>query len=314
MSLTIPIEDLPRLKVIAHLSPDGLPVLSMTMGSSSSMPATTTSSGVYINFERTNENGFWSLSMKTFVDPQTQAQGVNEDGSSRASTSGTNPMRESTDLDVTGPEVAGPSTSTVNTTGGTNTAQSQTNTSNVEAADFSWLPASAPDNEISMFSSQWNQGVSVPPLSLMEDTETALQDSRPFPDLPHPATTPQSIINSGSSASSTLPTVDNDLVASTNPPEPQPPDETGPVASSSSTGCFPATPSSSGQTRRTKRTFPCTMGCDERFSRQHDRFRHEVFKHGKQIHIDVMVVRDGRLRYRVVLSTSSGSELLSPVA
>ncbi|KAJ8075879.1 hypothetical protein PM082_021511 [Marasmius tenuissimus] len=30
-----------------------------------------------------------------------------------------------------------------------------------------------------------------------------------------------------------------------------------------------------------KVTFPCTQGCSERFSRQHDRLRHEVAKHGK---------------------------------
>ncbi|TFK35841.1 hypothetical protein BDQ12DRAFT_265457 [Crucibulum laeve] len=28
-------------------------------------------------------------------------------------------------------------------------------------------------------------------------------------------------------------------------------------------------------------SFPCTLGCTERFSRQHDRLRHEVAKHGK---------------------------------
>lgn len=28
-------------------------------------------------------------------------------------------------------------------------------------------------------------------------------------------------------------------------------------------------------------SFPCTEGCSERFSRQHDRLRHEVAKHGK---------------------------------
>ncbi|KIL60034.1 hypothetical protein M378DRAFT_955807 [Amanita muscaria Koide BX008] len=30
-----------------------------------------------------------------------------------------------------------------------------------------------------------------------------------------------------------------------------------------------------------KVSFPCTLGCSERFSRQHDRLRHEVSKHGK---------------------------------
>ncbi|KAF9073519.1 hypothetical protein BDP27DRAFT_1215797, partial [Rhodocollybia butyracea] len=30
-----------------------------------------------------------------------------------------------------------------------------------------------------------------------------------------------------------------------------------------------------------KVSFPCTHGCSERFSRQHDRLRHEVAKHGK---------------------------------
>ncbi|KAF8634332.1 hypothetical protein AX15_000989 [Amanita polypyramis BW_CC] len=30
-----------------------------------------------------------------------------------------------------------------------------------------------------------------------------------------------------------------------------------------------------------KQTFPCTLGCSEKFSRQHDRLRHEVSKHGK---------------------------------
>jgi len=30
-----------------------------------------------------------------------------------------------------------------------------------------------------------------------------------------------------------------------------------------------------------KVSFPCTEGCSERFSRQHDRLRHEVAKHGK---------------------------------
>jgi hypothetical protein len=28
-------------------------------------------------------------------------------------------------------------------------------------------------------------------------------------------------------------------------------------------------------------SFPCTHGCSERFSRQHDRLRHEVAKHGR---------------------------------
>ena len=28
-------------------------------------------------------------------------------------------------------------------------------------------------------------------------------------------------------------------------------------------------------------SFPCTLGCTEKFSRQHDRLRHEVAKHGK---------------------------------
>lgn len=28
-------------------------------------------------------------------------------------------------------------------------------------------------------------------------------------------------------------------------------------------------------------SFPCTLGCSERFSRQHDRLRHEVAKHNK---------------------------------
>ncbi|KAF9466698.1 hypothetical protein BDZ94DRAFT_130337 [Collybia nuda] len=28
-------------------------------------------------------------------------------------------------------------------------------------------------------------------------------------------------------------------------------------------------------------SFPCTLGCSEKFSRQHDRLRHEVAKHGK---------------------------------
>ncbi|KAF9072401.1 hypothetical protein BDP27DRAFT_1217499 [Rhodocollybia butyracea] len=30
-----------------------------------------------------------------------------------------------------------------------------------------------------------------------------------------------------------------------------------------------------------KVSFPCTEGCSEKFSRQHDRLRHEVAKHGK---------------------------------
>lgn len=30
-----------------------------------------------------------------------------------------------------------------------------------------------------------------------------------------------------------------------------------------------------------KQSFPCQLGCSERFSRQHDRLRHEVSKHGK---------------------------------
>lgn len=36
-------------------------------------------------------------------------------------------------------------------------------------------------------------------------------------------------------------------------------------------------------THRSKRptSFPCTLGCSERFTRQHDRLRHEVAKHGK---------------------------------
>ncbi|THU77738.1 hypothetical protein K435DRAFT_701741, partial [Dendrothele bispora CBS 962.96] len=34
------------------------------------------------------------------------------------------------------------------------------------------------------------------------------------------------------------------------------------------------------QTHIPKGPFPCTKGCSETFSRQHDRFRHEVTKHG----------------------------------
>ncbi|KAF8346462.1 hypothetical protein F5887DRAFT_111298 [Amanita rubescens] len=32
---------------------------------------------------------------------------------------------------------------------------------------------------------------------------------------------------------------------------------------------------------KAKPSFPCQLGCSERFSRQHDRLRHEVSKHGK---------------------------------
>ncbi|THU85196.1 hypothetical protein K435DRAFT_806090 [Dendrothele bispora CBS 962.96] len=34
--------------------------------------------------------------------------------------------------------------------------------------------------------------------------------------------------------------------------------------------------------RKQRPYLPCTMGCNENFSRQHDRFRHEVKKHGFQ--------------------------------
>lgn len=33
---------------------------------------------------------------------------------------------------------------------------------------------------------------------------------------------------------------------------------------------------------RPRRSFPCTMGCSERFSRKHDRVRHEVAKHERK--------------------------------
>ncbi|KAI5889568.1 uncharacterized protein SCHCODRAFT_02703923 [Schizophyllum commune H4-8] len=59
-------------------------------------------------------------------------------------------------------------------------------------------------------------------------------------------------------------------------PSPSPP------SSSSSSACDP--PNSPSRKRKNAsvvkgRSFPCTMGCGEEFSRQHDRFRHEVLKH-----------------------------------
>ncbi|KAF8957842.1 hypothetical protein BDZ97DRAFT_79063 [Flammula alnicola] len=33
---------------------------------------------------------------------------------------------------------------------------------------------------------------------------------------------------------------------------------------------------------KARQYFPCTMGCSEAFSRQHDRMRHEVTKHGRE--------------------------------
>ncbi|KAF7296930.1 Transcriptional regulator prz1 [Mycena indigotica] len=33
--------------------------------------------------------------------------------------------------------------------------------------------------------------------------------------------------------------------------------------------------------RKEKKYFPCSMGCDMRFSRKHDRLRHEVTQHGR---------------------------------
>ncbi|TDL15495.1 hypothetical protein BD410DRAFT_732649 [Rickenella mellea] len=36
------------------------------------------------------------------------------------------------------------------------------------------------------------------------------------------------------------------------------------------------------RTHQPKTRYPCQMGCSETFSRQHDRLRHEVAKHGKQ--------------------------------
>ncbi|KAL1696333.1 hypothetical protein GGG16DRAFT_108445 [Schizophyllum commune] len=55
-----------------------------------------------------------------------------------------------------------------------------------------------------------------------------------------------------------------------------------PPSSSSNSACDPA--NSPPRKRKNAsvvkgRNFPCTMGCGEEFSRQHDRFRHEVLKH-----------------------------------
>ncbi|KAL0575703.1 hypothetical protein V5O48_006263 [Marasmius crinis-equi] len=68
MSISLPIEDLSRLRVWAHLSQSGQPVLSMTLKADASpRPSTSASSGIYVNFERCIENGCWSLAMDATV-------------------------------------------------------------------------------------------------------------------------------------------------------------------------------------------------------------------------------------------------------
>ncbi|KAL0578390.1 hypothetical protein V5O48_003611 [Marasmius crinis-equi] len=267
MSLTIPIEDLPRLKVFAHLSSAGLPVLSITMRSLSPLEtvANGPSSGIYVSFERTNENGFWSLSMKTTFEG---LQTLNE-----AAAGG--PGQEPSELPRSDPPPASGSSSA------TTTAMGKTS-SNQEfsgpTADLSWL-SSAPipqmDNDVSMFVTQWNQEVAVPPVPVMSEAEACLQESSIFPQLTQHPPSQQSPIPFGTSPSSASPDPDDDSAISS---EPTPPDEFTTSVSTSE----PTASSAHPQPQRTKRTFPCTMGCTEQFSRQHDRFRHEVLKHGKQ--------------------------------
>ncbi|KAI3611757.1 hypothetical protein WG66_007681 [Moniliophthora roreri] len=82
MSLTLPIEDISRLRVFAHLNNSGLPVLSLSLrstaaGTESGMKPPP--SGIYINFERTNEGGCWSLAMKAIFEEKTDNQGSLQD-------------------------------------------------------------------------------------------------------------------------------------------------------------------------------------------------------------------------------------------
>ena len=67
MSLSLPIEDLPRLKVSARLSQDGTPILSLTLGGTPHQPRLCASSGIYVSLQTVVENGGSSLLMTTSI-------------------------------------------------------------------------------------------------------------------------------------------------------------------------------------------------------------------------------------------------------
>ncbi|TRM57259.1 hypothetical protein BD626DRAFT_222660 [Schizophyllum amplum] len=92
-----------------------------------------------------------------------------------------------------------------------------------------------------------------------------------------------------STASPTLQTPVSPVSPAIHSPVLQPPpssSSSSPSLSTSPSGSPALAPNVTPRKRKSKdeqkpRTLECTMGCEESFSRQHDRFRHEVLKHGR---------------------------------
>uniref|UniRef100_A0A0W0FJK7 Uncharacterized protein n=1 Tax=Moniliophthora roreri TaxID=221103 RepID=A0A0W0FJK7_MONRR len=75
MSLTLPIEDLSRLKVSATLSKTGQPMLSLVLNPSDNTVSNPNPSGIYVSFQGTVANGCWTLAMEAvFEDPNFSLQ------------------------------------------------------------------------------------------------------------------------------------------------------------------------------------------------------------------------------------------------
>ncbi|KAK7029389.1 hypothetical protein VNI00_014643 [Paramarasmius palmivorus] len=251
MSLTLPIEDISRLRVFAHLNKSGLPVLSLTMraSTSSSEPSAKPPSGIYINFERTNENGCWSLQMKTIFEEE---NGEYQDNGSQDF----NPL-------VTNPQPPDP-------------------------LDFSTFPSEIPDSNALMlfgapFETHLEQDTTILPPAEPPNVPIGTNANQPIPTLPYPLIPEPEHLSFSSSSTTQIFTPQSDILpiaSSSSTSSPSNPVDYDQLDSPSVSSPGPGPERTRSRSKKPKRKLPCTMGCSEQFSRQHDRFRHEVSKHG----------------------------------
>ncbi|KAJ8086664.1 hypothetical protein PM082_005487 [Marasmius tenuissimus] len=304
MSLSLPIEDLSRLKVTAHLSPSGQPVLSLTLRATPpSPPSIPPSSGIYVSFERSMENGCWSLVMNTTMHTNNDL-GKSDPGMFSSSPSGTSETLLNSS-----------NQSTVSTTAIPNLAESPLlgvgelgRKPSLEASSLlAWLHSqkeiASVDNTDIDLSFGFNAPLSLNSGSVQSSPIPAAGSSYDmlFPGVipgVFPSQVPQvpdfNTLQPPSTPPSSSDHCQDDEESDASSSLMSERQERGNKRKRRNLPCLEPTCSrhfmnehtreKHMQTHRDKprRSFPCTMGCSEQFSRQHDRFRHEVAKHGYQ--------------------------------
>ncbi|KAJ8081286.1 hypothetical protein PM082_007120 [Marasmius tenuissimus] len=278
MSFSLPIEDLPRLKISVHASSYGEPMLSFNMaGPSSSQHPSLSCSGTFVNFQLAADNGGWCLTMHTGIGNM----GFGEDVFNLDPV----PMSALTsDLDIH-------ASRSPSSTGTAVELNSETDSL------LAWIDT---QTEFAPTKSPYVNLPFLPP-----PTQTRAVTSC-IPGVPEPISSPSLFATGLFPPYPTDTTLDSALTSparsDSSEAEPKPSSErkdpappAGKRTRNSNRRSLPCLESTCPrqfttehtrlmhmQTHRPKlqASFPCTMGCSEQFSRRHDRFRHEVRKHG----------------------------------